>query len=747
MCHPIIGYDKELVFDRMLPTILDVLRYYNFLVTKGKLESNRFPPFDDVARVVVQKVESIWSKASIPTTTSRNITRKLQYEVEKLKNIAKSFHRDFAREKFGIRKSQYLARTDNLFDICSCQCQEVTKCSCPKEKKIPKLEHTFIQDQRTTRQMAIAGVDKVTTSKLQKRIERKETRESSCQNLQINLSAIEETSHSDDDSHTANDGDGSPVKSDDSDMEECPQERKAEQEDKEKTHTVKLESFARTCDRFGISDRSAAALASSLIHDIKHDSEESKNFDALVLDRSKVRRERIKTRDGLKRKLESVEFGIKALYFDGRIDDTLHLERTNDNKLHRRNKHEDHLSLIQEPGGEYIGHTSPRSGKAIDIADSIVDYMDENKINLDELVCLGCDGCPTNTGKNNGVLRTLEGKLKRPLQWVICQLHTNELPLRHLIEKFDGKTKGPFGFTGPIGKEIASCHSRDIVQYQPIHSDLIDIIPDLDMADLSTDQRYLLAISKAVITGTPEEGLEGKSPGKLSHARWLTTANRILRLYVSTSSPSSELQMLATFIVKVYAYCRFSIKKNNQIKDGSVNLFKMIQSASYLDDEWKQTVYKCIQDNGYFSHHENILIAMLFDERKHVRELAVRRIMKARGNTQTGVRRFEVPNINFECSNYIDMIKWQFLEVTEPPLTKHVAVEDLSKQVDDINHLRETVLHNLPTNTQAVERCVKEVTCASKRVCGSYNRDGVIRSTLYDRQIRPTFNSKKEFKC
>lgn len=139
MCHPIIGYDKELVFDRMLPTILDVLRYYNFLVTKGKLESNRFPPFDDVARVVVQKVESIWSKASIPTTTSRNITRKLQYEVEKLKNIAKSFHRDFAREKFGIRKSQYLARTDNLFDICSCQCQEVTKCSCPKEKKIPKL--------------------------------------------------------------------------------------------------------------------------------------------------------------------------------------------------------------------------------------------------------------------------------------------------------------------------------------------------------------------------------------------------------------------------------------------------------------------------------------------------------------------------------------------------------------------------------------------------------------------------------
>lgn len=151
------------------------------------------------------------------------------------------------------------------------------------------------------------------------------------------------------------------------------------------------------------------------------------------------------------------------------------------------------------------------------------------------------------------------------MQWVICQLHVNELPLRHLIEKFDGKITGPFGFVGPIGKQLPGCHNKPIVNYTAVDSPLARIIPDLDIVDLSSDQKYLLAICKSVISGVPEEGLEGKSPGKLSHARWLTTANRILRLYISTDSPCETLQKLTEFIVEVYAYCWFTIKRNNKI--------------------------------------------------------------------------------------------------------------------------------------------------------------------------------------
>ena len=41
-------------------------------------------------------------------------------------------------------------------------------------------------------------------------------------------------------------------------------------------------------------------------------------------------------------------------------------------------------------------------------------------------------------------------------------------------------------------------------------------------------------------------------------------------------------------------------------------------------------VYEVIQRNSYFSHSGNLLLAMLFDERSHIREFALRRILKSR---------------------------------------------------------------------------------------------------------------------
>lgn len=68
---------------------------------------------------------------------------------------------------------------------------------------------------------------------------------------------------------------------------------------------------------------------------------------------------------------------------------------------------------------------------------------------------------------------------------------------------------------------------------------------------------------------------------------------------------------------------------------------------------------------------------MLFNERKHVRVLAYKRIQKARGTKKKGVRIFEPPQINFNVKDYIDMIDWQSTLVTEPPLVTDVSVKDL----------------------------------------------------------------------
>jgi hypothetical protein len=112
-------------------------------------------------------------------------------------------------------------------------------------------------------------------------------------------------------------------------------------------------------------------------------------------------------------------------------------------------------------------------------------------------VAVGCDGTAVNTGINAGVIRLMEQTLRKPLQWLICLLHANELPLRHLIQSLDGRTSGPQGFTGPIGKQLQECENLPIVEYQNI---AVEIQSD-NRSDLSTDQKYLLEIHQAVSIG------------------------------------------------------------------------------------------------------------------------------------------------------------------------------------------------------------------------------------------------------
>ena len=58
-------------------------------------------------------------------------------------------------------------------------------------------------------------------------------------------------------------------------------------------------------------------------------------------------------------------------------------------------------------------------------------------------MAVGCDGTNSNTNANGGLIRLLEELLGRPMQWLVCLQHRNELPLKHLIQKLDGRTQGP----------------------------------------------------------------------------------------------------------------------------------------------------------------------------------------------------------------------------------------------------------------------------------------------------------------
>ena len=138
----------------------------------------------------------------------------------------------------------------------------------------------------------------------------------------------------------------------------------------------KLPRLARACDRYGVSDRSAAAIATAVLEDFGV----VNAFDTSnVIDPSKIRRERKRKRSQLKPSQDSKL--VRGIYFDGRKDKTL--ENTKEgSKFYRRTITEEHISLIQEPESTYLGHLSPAGSSAKEIKDSIANFIATSNITL-----------------------------------------------------------------------------------------------------------------------------------------------------------------------------------------------------------------------------------------------------------------------------------------------------------------------------------------------------------------------------
>ena len=99
---------------------------------------------------------------------------------------------------------------------------------------------------------------------------------------------------------------------------------------------------------------------------------------------------------------------------------------------------------------------SPKTGSSENISEENLEVLNYS-LKSSNVRAIGCGGTNVNTGTINGVIVTLERALSRSLQWIVCQLQENELPLRHLMQKLDGKASGPAGFTGEIGKALKDC--------------------------------------------------------------------------------------------------------------------------------------------------------------------------------------------------------------------------------------------------------------------------------------------------
>ena len=73
---------------------------------------------------------------------------------------------------------------------------------------------------------------------------------------------------------------------------------------------------------------------------------------------------------------------------------------------------QEHVLFVQEPGSDYLGHVTPRSGIACNTKQNVTDCVQVNGTNVQNLTVVRCHGTAINTENKAGVIRLIEHLLR-----------------------------------------------------------------------------------------------------------------------------------------------------------------------------------------------------------------------------------------------------------------------------------------------------------------------------------------------
>ena len=476
--------------------------------------------------------------------------------------------------------------------------------------------------------------------------------------------------------------------------------------------TTDLRFYVAECVRYQVSDRAAIALYNTAL----------KTIDCLetnkIVDKSKYRREKAKFGARQKEKHEAAnKDGISCIGSDGKRNKKTRVREVqiiNNKEVEKyTRKTQEHIVYTSEPGGHYLDHSEIDKGKGTgkDLAEDFFEILVENN-SVDTLEAVLCDGTNTNVGNRTGMLCFLE----RKLLWLICQLHGNELPLRHVFDDLDGGmgTSGPNSFNGPLGKACTEddIHNRPVAKFSAIKSTLKELSEPI-RTDLSRDQALLYDYALGIIKGNLSDNLVNQLPGPIHHARWLTLAIRLMILYTRTEEPASSLIKITSFIVQVYVPMWFKIKENNKFWHGPANLFHQMKLITSTQSEDIQEISKkVVQNNAYFAEPGMILTCMLGSDDKGVRNRAIRKIKENRKKPPAapksklfqGVRKFVVPNLVWKAKKWEDIIDWKNVKIFEPNLIEKKTLEEIEAAREAPLELPPYSLHSQSVSKEKVAK-------------------------------------------
>lgn len=282
-----LNFSAEILKKNKLPTTKDLLQYFVYL--RSLHIPIHLTPNEKILCNIIVELKVIWNSANIPTLTDFRIKQKFEESFNAWKSLIKrlksnNHHSEVLKKDVNI----FLDKIDKLFDIAECKCSR--SCSCPEERRLPHEVLEFLSDQREKREKFIVENlycnSQVSTPSAKAKKRGRPRKIANLNDNEVDNTRVVQEPESTEDML--------PARSD------SPLGKRKRLENPEKKSSgqcrIPLPKSAAVCERFRMSDRKVAFLATALFEDFLNYYKVDIPPTDLVIDRSKIRRERAKVK-------------------------------------------------------------------------------------------------------------------------------------------------------------------------------------------------------------------------------------------------------------------------------------------------------------------------------------------------------------------------------------------------------------------------------------------------------------------
>ena len=168
-------------------------------------------------------------------------------------------------------------------------------------------------------------------------------------------------------------------------------------------------------------------------------------------------------------------------------------------------------------------------------------------------------------------------------------------------------------------------------------------------------------MTRGVESGTWEERWAKQKAGVMTNARWHNTESRLLRVYMSTDTPTFAQRRLASFVVLIYVPTLLEIVQRNLVLEGPRHLLSLVMRIKlYCTEEEVKLLEPHLNFNGYFGQHEVVLVSLLAsqvkEERSEALEIVKRLRKKEKRSKRKTVRKVQNPKLNLEATKLSELV-------------------------------------------------------------------------------------------